>query len=167
MNLPEVIISQYQACLEMLRQVMVKCPDSIWSNPDDRTPFWQIAYHALFFTHLYLQESEESFTPWLKHREDYQFLGQKPWPPFEDPTIHQAYDRDDLLEYLTFCQGQVQEMVPQTDLEGPSGFDWLPFSKLELQFYTIRHIQLHTGELMERLGSQSDVDLVWVGIGTG
>jgi len=27
-----------------------------------------------------------------------------------------------------------------------SGFDWLPFDKLELQFYNIRHIMQHTGE---------------------
>jgi hypothetical protein len=68
-----------------------------------------------------------------------------------------------VLDYLVFCQQQVVERVPQLDLEASSGFDWLPFGKLELQFYTIRHIQQHTGELMERLGTRANVQLDWVG----
>jgi hypothetical protein len=50
------------------------------------------------------------------------------------------------------------------DLEAASGFFWLPFDKLELQFYTIRHIQQHTGELMERLGTRANVEIDWVGM---
>ena len=46
---------------------------------------------------------------------------------------------------------QVVERVTQLDLEAHSGFEWLPFGKLELQIYSIRHLQQHTGELMERL----------------
>ncbi len=45
-----------------------------------------------------------------------------------------------------------------------SGFFWLPFGKLELQFYNIRHLQHHTGELFERLGAVG-VTLDWVGRG--
>lgn len=70
--------------------------------------------------------------------------------------------RTSVLEYLAFCQRQVAEQVPQLNLEAASGFDWLPFGKLELQFYTIRHIQQHTGELMERLNARTDVGIDWV-----
>ena len=56
------------------------------------------------------------------------------------------------------------ERVPQLDLEAESGFGWLPFGKLELQFYNIRHLQQHTGELMERLGTRAHVDVDWVGM---
>jgi len=80
------------------------------------------------------------------------------------PQIVEAYDKDTVLEYLAFCQRQVVERVPQVNLEAASGFDWLPFSKLELQLYTIRHIQQHTGELMERLGARADVEINWVGM---
>ena len=44
-----------------------------------------------------------------------------------------------------------------------SGFSWLPFGKLELQFYSIRHVQHHTGELCERLGTTGDIEVGWVG----
>lgn len=167
MNYSGIIVSQYLAALEMLKQAIVKCPDSIWNSPDDKTKFWHIAYHALFYTHLYLQDSEQTFTPWSKHRKEYQFIGQVPWPPHSPPQIGEPYDRDTLLEYLAFCQQQVAERVPQLNLEAVSGFDWLPFGKLELQFYTIRHIQQHTGELMERLGARANQELPWVGAKPG
>ena len=164
MNHPQVIISQYLAALEMLNQTIVKCPDPIWDSPDDKTKFWHIAYHALFYTHLYLQDSEKDFEPWSKHRDEYQFIGQVPWPPHAPPQIGEPYDRESVLEYLAVCQEQVLERVPRLNLEAASGFDWLPFGKLELQLYTIRHIQQHTGELMERLGTRAGVEIDWVGM---
>jgi len=165
MNLPEVIMAQYQASLEMLKETITRCPASLWDDPSDKTRFWHIAYHALFYTHLYLQDSEQTFTPWAKHRPEYQYLGQVPWPPYAPPQIGQPYDKATVLEYLVFCQQRVVERVPQLDLEAASGFDWLPFGKLELQFYTIRHIQQHTGELMERLGTRANVEVDCVGTG--
>ena len=164
MDYSAIIISQYQAALEMLKQTIAKCPEAIWNSPDDTTKFWHIAYHALFYTHLYLQDSEQAFVPWSKHRKDYQFIGQLPWPPHSPPEIGEPYDKDDVLEYLAVCQQQVMERVPCLNLEAGSGFDWLPFSKLELQFYTIRHIQQHAGELMERLGTRVGVEIDWVGM---
>jgi len=53
--------------------------------------------------------------------------------------------------------------VNRMDLEAESGFHWLPFDKLELQFYNIRHVQQHTGELSERLGAKGEIEVRWVG----
>jgi hypothetical protein len=39
--------------------------------------------------------------------------------------------------------------------------------KLELQFYTIRHLQQHTGELCERLGTEAGIEIGWVGMRPG
>jgi hypothetical protein len=163
MNLPDVIRSQYLASLEMLKQTIAKCPESIWDREEDKEKFWRIAYHALFYTHFYLQDSEQAFTPWYKHRQGYPFLGEAPWTPDAESQVYEPYEKDSTLEYLAFCQQQVVERVPHINLEAASGFDWLPFDKLELQLYTIRHIQQHTGELMERLGSGAEVEISWVG----
>ncbi|MBW6466502.1 MAG: hypothetical protein K0B06_08370 [Brevefilum sp.] len=48
------------------------------------------------------------------------------------------------------------------DLVADSGFYWLPFNKLELKFYNIRHIQPHTGELCERFGALGEISVDWV-----
>ena len=163
MNIPDVLISQFQSALEMLKQTVTRCPDSLWNAPGGNAKFWHVAYHALFYTHLYLQDSEKDFTAWDRHRQDYQFLGPTPWPPHAMPQIGEPYNRETVLEYLAFCQGEVGERVPGQNLEASSGFEWLSFGKLELQFYNIRHLQQHTGELMERLGSLAGVEIDWVG----
>jgi DinB superfamily len=163
MDTKKVIQAQFLAALEMLKQAVVKCPDSLWNAAEDRNKFWHIAYHALFYTHLYLQDSEKDFKPWENHRDEYQFMGQVPWPPHTPPKIGEPYTREEMLAYLAFVRKQVQERVPALNLEAASGFDWQPFGKLELQFYNIRHLQQHAGELYERLGARAVIDLDWIG----
>jgi hypothetical protein len=146
MNATDIIQSQMLAALDMLKQAIVKCPAGLWNLPGEMEECWRKAYHALYYAHLYLQKSEQHFMPWEKHHE---------------PDNGAAFSQAEVLEYLTFVQQQVAVLVPTLDLNAPSGFDWLPFNKLELQFYNIRHIQQHAGELYERLG-QSNIDLDWV-----
>jgi len=163
MNTLDIIVSQYRASLAMLAQTVQECPEEIWDSPDDKTKFWHIAYHVLFYTHLYLQDAHQDFVPWPKHRPDYHSLDRVPRSLDSPQGTDEPYDKDAILEYLTFCQQQVAERVPGLNLEAGSGFDWLPFNKLELQIYTIRHIQQHAGELMERLGSRAGIEIDWVG----
>jgi hypothetical protein len=164
MSTKEVIKSQYHASLEMLKQTIVKCPDSLWDHPDHSGKFWHVAYHVIFYTHLYLSPKEEDFVPWEKHREEYQFLGPLPWPPHDMPKIEKSYTKEEVLAYFEFCQEQVDPMVDALDLEAESGFYWLPFGKLELQFYNIRHVQHHAGELADRLGTLENIEIDWVGM---
>jgi hypothetical protein len=159
----EIISSQYAAALEMLRRAVDKCPDELWADNSYRNEFWHIAYHALFYAHFYLQESSEAFTPWKLHRKDYNFLGPTPWPPHKPPDIGEPYTKAEVLEYLQICRNEVRRQVPLLDLDAASGFDWLPFDKLELQFYNIRHIQHHAAQLIDRLRNTASIGVDWVG----
>ena len=163
MNIMDIYRSQYHATLTMLKQAITRCPPGLWDDPEDHNKFWQLAYHALFYTHLYLSTSDEEFKPWVMHREDYQFMGPKPWPPHDLPKIGDPYSPGDLLAYLDVCWQFVDTQVPALDFDAPSGFSWQPFNKLELQIYNIRHLQQHVGELMERLGSRVKIDVNWIG----
>jgi hypothetical protein len=158
------IKSQYAAALQMLQQVIVQCPEAIWTDTTSKNQFWQVAYHALFFVHLYLQPTGADFVPWAKGRKDYHFLGPTPWPPHKTPEVGEPYSPQEVLEYLDFCRNEVEGKVSALDLEAASGFDWLPFNKLELQFYTIRHLQHHIGELSGRLMTEAQVEIQWVGL---
>ncbi len=164
MQIDAVIRSQYHAALAMLKQTIERCPDPVWTVPTTTQPFWHIAYHTLFYTHLYLQPSAAEFVPWERHREEYEFMGPLPWPPHRLPAIGDPYAKADVLDYLAFCAAEVDGRVIALDWDAPSGFDWLPFSKFELQLYSLRHLQHHTGELGERLGQQQ-VQINWVGRG--
>jgi hypothetical protein len=161
-----LIQSQYLAALEMLKQAVAKCPPELWNAPEDKNKFWHVAYHALFYVHLYLQDTEKDFHPWEKHRDESNFMGRLPWPPHDPPKTSDPYTREEVLDYLEFVRGQVKERLPALDLEAESGFSWLPFGKFELQFYNIRHLQHHAAELYERLGSKAGIDLDWIGNAT-
>jgi hypothetical protein len=156
METKPIIQSQYRASLAMLAQAIEKCPEPLWVDATYQNPFWHVAYHVLFYTHLYLQPTEGDFVPWAKHRDGITFL---------KPSAGDAlpYTRQELLEYLDLCLEQVEIQVNALDLDAESGFYWLPFNKLELQFYNIRHIMQHTGELCERLGAHGEIEVAWVG----
>jgi len=165
MDVRQVLRSQFSAALDMLEHAVRGCPDGMWDDPADTNRFWHVAYHVLFYTDLYLSEREASFVPWALHRENHQFFGTLPWPPHSIVAIGAPYTREEVLAYLKICRDRVDAQLGAIDLDGPSGFEWLPFGKLELQLYNLRHIQQHTGELMERLGARAGVDVPWVGMG--
>jgi hypothetical protein len=164
-NVHEIIGKQYRASMAMLREAITKCPESLWLAPEYPNKFWHIAYHVLYCTHMYLQNSCEEFKEWKKHRENYQWLGGLPWAPNERPKIETPYTQEEILEYLAICCQEIDTKVPRLDLNAPSGFHWLPFGKLELQLYNLRHIAHHTGQLIDRLRTVAQIGIAWVGAG--
>ncbi|MFZ0963400.1 MAG: DinB family protein [Terriglobia bacterium] len=161
-NLREILARQFRASLAMLREAVLKCPESLWLAPEYPNKFWHIAYHVLYCTHVYLQNSEKESTPWKKHRQDYQWLVPLPWPPHDRPKIGTPYTKEEILEYLQICREEIDVRVPCLDFNAPSGFSWLPFGKLELQLYNLRHLQHHTGQLVDRLRTAAQIGIAWV-----
>ena len=148
MDLRKTLQSQYLAALAMFRQAVIHCPPSLWDVPQDPFKFWSKAYHVVYFVHLYLQNSEQDFVPWEKHH---------------DPDGDVPFTKEEVLEYLAFVEQEVIKRVPLIDMEAQAGFDWYPVDNLELQFINIRHVQQHTGEFYEYLGSHEKLELRWVG----
>jgi len=163
MDVKATVISQYLATLEMMKQVIEKCPDAVWLNADHTNYFWHIAYHALFYTHLYLQPQGADFTPWTKHRPNLNSFGPPPWAPEEKVELGEPFDQAEVLDYLALCQQEVHTQTHSLNLDAPSGFEWIPLNKLELQFYNIRHLQHHVGELSQRLWAEAGIEINWVG----
>lgn len=155
MDVHAAVSSQYLSALAMLQQAVEGCPEPLWDSPEDANKSWRVAYHALFYTHLYLQKTIDDFHPWEKHWAKAEELGK-------DAQPGPAFTKGDILEYLDQCRKLAVEAAAALDPQAPSGFYWLTFSKLELQFYNIRHLQQHTGELMERLGSRAGISCDWV-----
>ncbi|MXZ20620.1 MAG: DinB family protein [Caldilineaceae bacterium SB0665_bin_25] len=166
MDISKTISSQFHAALTMMEQSVRACPEELWDDPDHANPFWRIAYHGLFFVNFYLQPSVDNAVHWEQEREGYQFLGPSPWPPHEQPPAEQAYEREEILAYIEYCRLTVDQNVPTIDLSAPSGFPWLPFDKMELQIYNIRHLQQHVGDLSSMLLTQANLEVDWVGMGS-
>ena len=147
--------SQYHAALAMLRDAIEQCPDAEWLIRDHKNAFWQVAYHVLFFAHLYLQQNETTFVLWSQHHGD------------DDGTRGEPYSKAQVLEYWSFVDHAVDGAVDLLDLESPeSGFSWYTMSKLEHQLVNIRHVQHHSAQLADRLRSAADIGIKWVGSGS-
>jgi hypothetical protein len=151
-----VLKSQYRAALAMLREAIDRCPDDEWLRRDCKNAFWQVAYHALFFTHLYLQPTEQAFVPWRHHQGD------------DDGTKGAPYSKAQVLEYWGFVDRAVDSAVDAVDLTSTeSGFSWYRMSKLEHQLVNIRHVQHHGAQLADRVRAAADIGIKWVSSGTG
>lgn len=158
---------QYKAGLAMLRQAVELCPEQTWAGSEHVNAPWQLAYHALFFTHLYLAPAETDFRPWPKHVGEVQhpdgIAGPRD-PSSQLPIIPEPYSRDDVLEYVDYVSERVDTMVDAIDLgSAESGFDWYPISKVEHQIVNVRHLQHHTAQLMDRVREAAGVGVDWVG----
>jgi hypothetical protein len=146
-----VLKSQYHASLAMLREAIERCPPEEWLSTNHKNTFWQVSYHALFFTHLYLQRDEAAFRPWEQHRGE------------GDGIAGEPYTQAQVLGYWEFCDRMIDDAVDALDLDGTeSGFSWYRMSKLEHQFVNIRHIQHHAAQLIDRVRSAADVGIRWV-----
>lgn len=166
-TLRPILKSQYHASLAMLRDAIEKCPDVAWMADDRSNACWQIAYHVLFYTHLYLHRDETSFTPWAQHQADVQFPSGLTGGPKTDsalPPFPKPYTKAQVLDYLEVCDRMVDDAIDAADLEASEcGFWWYKMGKLEHQFVNIRHIQHHTAQLCDRVRNAADVGVAWVG----
>ena len=154
------LASQYRAALKMLRQTIERCPDWLWNDQAYENVYWRIAYHTLHYTNLYLAENPDVFMPWAKHLPNYHRLGQVLSP--EQTAEHILYSKVDLFAYGLDISNSVESRLEAQDLTEGSGFDWLRMNKLELHLYNIRHIQHHTGQLIERLHQHGIKGIDWI-----
>jgi hypothetical protein len=167
MDFPSALKSQYRAALKTLHEVIEKCPDAMWNDPADGfASIWRVVYHALFFTHFYLQQQQADFTPWARHRDEAMFIGNVFRENNRPPKQCEPFTRDDLLEYSQVCSDMIDAGVDALDLSAPQcGFPWYQMSTLEHQILNIRHIQNHAAALSTRLRRSAGVEIKWVGRG--
>lgn len=161
MDIKPALKGQYQAGLKMLRQAIEVCPDKLWTAGRHPRTFWRIAYHTLFFTHLYAQVDESRYTPWNGE----QTRAQDLWDEDEAPE-EPAWSRQKMVSYLDFVDENIDRWVDEMDLESTDcGIPWYKnFPKLDHQLLNIRHIQGHVGQLSELLMARG-IDVDWVSRG--
>jgi hypothetical protein len=140
----------------MLRDAIRLCPDDLWtSTRGHANPFWLIAYHTLFYTHLYLQANNRVFRPWEHHREGIQHMDGP-------PKTGRPYTKEEVLAYWGFCVSAVDHAVDALNLNSSqSGFSWYKVPKLEHQIISIRHLQYHQAQLADRLRTATGAGVNW------
>lgn len=137
------IAGQFDAALCMLDDCIRKCPPEHWDGLIAKYPFWQVAYHTLCFVDLYLSPSEDEFEP----RAD---LHPGGWDEFNQEYPSRRFEPREFIDYLSICREKMHttiEAETPESLDGASGQLHLPFSRLELRLYNIRHMHSHAGQL--------------------
>lgn len=156
MDLKDALAGQYRATLGMLLQCVERCPDDIWESGGPERPFWRIAYHAVFYTHLYLMPTEHDFVAWEKHFDNAASLWGK------DNTPVDAYAKADLAAYIQSITDAVGDRLGAIDLEAEtSGFHWYSIPKVDHILLNLRHLGIHVGQLQELLYAEG-IDLDWI-----
>jgi hypothetical protein len=160
----QILTSQFEAALAMLKQCVEACPLEHWEGKIANDTFRQVAYHTLFFVDLYLTPNESAFSLGDLHHRGGDERG---------PTVSAGLSKDETLAYLLICrQKMIETLVAETQdsLQGSSGFSYRRFSRCELHLTNIRHIQHHVGQMSAYLRrvdpSLGDPKaLPWVGTG--
>jgi hypothetical protein len=162
-----ILKSQYRAALAMLRDAVEQCPEPLWTAPGHVSAFWQVAYHSVFFTHLYLHREAAAFQPWAGHQRGVQHedgLTKRADPTSDLRLLPAPYSRADVLAYWQVCADMVDSAVDAMDLDAAEcGFSWYNVSKLEHQLINLRHVQHHAAQLADRLRQATDQPARWVG----
>lgn len=162
------VLAQYEGALTMMRELVSRCPDGLWREEKAGHATWQVAYHALYYVDFYLTAGEGAFQEPEIHQPDFQFLGERPCPPYGTAEPEGYLDRPALLGYVQHCLSKARRVVPGETAEtlaGPSGFHWLPFPRAETHLYNLRHLQHHIGQLAERLRVAQGEGPPWVAYG--
>ncbi|HEX7021303.1 MAG TPA: DinB family protein [Trueperaceae bacterium] len=162
--------SQYHAGLAMLRETIERCPDDVWYDTRPHNAAWQLAYHVLYFTHLYLMPNEAAFRPWDQHQADVQHPDGIPGPAQPGsplPLVPEPYTPAQALAYCEHCDAMVDSAVDALDLHSPeSGFPWYDMPKLEHQLVNLRHLAHHMAQLADRLRAANGTGIRWVDAGS-
>ena len=157
----DVVVSQIRAALKMLRSAIEACPDGLWDREEDHNAFWVLAYHTLYFAHLYLSPSEAAFEPFERDVAGHEGFGRTDLGDWVELLPEDTYTKADVLAYCDHIDGRLASLVQSAPFDGPSGFHWLPFTRSEAHLYNLRHIQHHAGQLAERLRQEAGVGTSW------
>ena len=158
------IWQQFGAAIDMLDNALRACPDELWrerlwDDPSERpeySQFWYRVYHTLFWLDLYLTGAEEGFAPPA---------------PFtliemdEDDLPERPYTKDELQAYLAYgrakCQATIEALTDET-AQRRCRFGRREGSFVELQLYSMRHVQEHAAQVSLFLGQKGVSTPGWV-----
>jgi hypothetical protein len=164
---PRILWQQFGAALDMLGDALQACPDELWREQlwEEATEspqygeVWFVIYHTLHWVDLYLHGAVEGFArPARFERYERGPDGVLPATP---------YTREDLQAYFDDCRQKCRETFEALTVEkadAPCRLRWLDeeMTYLELQLYSMRHVQEHAAQLNLMLGQKSGAASDWV-----
>ena len=154
------IWQQFGAAIDTLEDAINLCPDELWTttlweDEDDARygQFWYLAYHTLSWLDLFLTGKREGFTP--------------PAPFIRGALPDKPYAKDDVHNYLKQCRQNCKNTIESLTDEKANQlctFEWMELTFVELQLYSMRHVQEHAAQLNLVLGQKGVTGQDWIPI---
>lgn len=143
-----VITDQLDAAFAMLDECVENCPDELWHEPVAEWKFCQVAFHALFFSDVYLGKNLDSLYEQPFHRQHADEFGD--YEDLKPERPRATYEKVFVRTYSRHCRGKAKAVLAaetEESLARRPGFDWLDFSRAEVHVYNIRHLHHHAAQL--------------------
>lgn len=168
----ESLWKNFAAVIDMLKNIIVICPDEIWQK--EREIFY-MTYHTTIFLDYYLTRPVKDFHPDLPYT-----IGDPdhlPSKAIDDVIPNQFYSREELLTYISAIREKCKKLIKQTPMEEFTGrwinddeinmHDLCPslvikYNLLEILLYNFRHVQHHVGQLNLLLRQKANVAVEWI-----
>lgn len=162
-----MISRQFTAALQMLRQTIEICPNALWDDRSDGSPFWHLAYHTLFYTDFYLSKDDTTFQAREYHIDKANFLPGD-YKEFGGivTTPEKAFSKEQLLDYADHCLQKCEQVLGRVTDEQTlqrCGFWWYELNIGEFLLNNLRHVQHHTGQLTFMLRRRGGIGIEWMG----
>ncbi len=156
-KLNKYLFAQFGASIEMLENAIDLCPEKVWSQKNDFSDFWYIAYHTIFWLDFYLTELPDNFQPF----NDFGITELDPKGILPD----KIFSKSELKTYLEHCKKKCNatiENINENSADKVYKFGTLELAFFELILYNMRHVQHHTAQLNLMLRQQIDSAGKWV-----
>lgn len=168
----ESLWKNFAAVIDMLKNIVVICPDEIWEK---EMKIFYMTYHTVIFLDYYLTSPVKDFHPYLPYT-----IGDPDSLPLEsvdDVIPNKFYSKGELLTYISTIREKSKRLVRQTPMEKFSE-RWInddeinmhnlcpslviKYSRLEILLYNFRHVQHHVAQLNLLLRQKANLATAWI-----
>lgn len=168
----EVLWKNFAAEIDMLKNIIVICPDEIWRR---EKKIFYMTYHTVIFLDYYLASPVKYFQPNLQ----YTIGDPDHLPPgaIDDVIPIRFYSKEEFLACISFIREKCKKVINQTPVEKFSQ-RWInddevtihglcpsvviEYNLLEILLYNFRHVQHHVAQLNLLLRQNANIATEWI-----
>jgi hypothetical protein len=158
---------QIGAAFKMLEHAIDNANDRTWTARINNMPFWQLCYHALWYTDFYFHANQETFQPQSFDMKGIKNISIKPDSQMIEDQKH-PISKSNMKAYCNYARQKTNQFIQSINesyFTTPSPFEWHGFPKIDLVDYNLRHLQHHVGQLDIILRREQNIGNPWIMFG--
>lgn len=155
----EALRNQFDSTFHMARAVVKVCPDDLWAASWHGVPFWQQAFHFVYFMDYWLRERYDD-SPWCSMAFGDAYTPELDRPGYQGLLI----PKERMLEYLEVIHqktARIFDGLNDEALSVPVAGDDAHYSYADVIVGQIRHVMYNIGYLNQILREKGLPEADW------